>query len=102
VPTVLAIGGGVLTVAGLTFGVVTWQRKKDLESACPGPDCPGGELDDAERLARVADVLVVSGVVLGVVGGAWLLWGQSSEPSAQLQAGCSGSTSCRASLTVTF
>jgi hypothetical protein len=101
-PTVLAVGGGVLTVAGLTFGVVTWQRKNELDSTCPGPECPEGELDEAERTARVADVLVISGVALGVVGGAWLLWGPSSEPSAQLQAGCSGSSSCRASLTVTF
>ena len=101
-PTVLVIGGGVLTLTGLTFGVVTWQRKNDLEASCPGLDCSDGELDDAERLATVADVLVVSGVALGVAGGAWLLWGSSSEPSARLQAGCSGSASCRASLRMTF
>lgn len=102
-PTVLAIGGGVLTVAGLTAGVITWKRKQDLEARCPGPDCPNDEVDAAETLATVADVLVVSGVVLGVAGGAWLLWGgQSSEPSAELQAACAGVTSCRANLSVTF
>jgi hypothetical protein len=102
VPVVLAVGGGVLTLAGLTFGVVTWQRKNELDSSCPGPSCPQDELDDAESLATVADVLVVSGVVLGVAGGAWLLWGQSSEPNARVQASCSGTSRCRASLTVTF
>ncbi|HWO11497.1 MAG TPA: hypothetical protein VNN80_18510 [Polyangiaceae bacterium] len=101
-PVVLAVSGGVLTVAGLTFGVVTWQRKNDLDASCPGPSCPEGEVEDAERMATVADVLVVSGVVLGVAGGAWLLWGQSSEPSARVQASCWGTSRCRASLTLTF
>jgi len=40
--------------------------------------------------------------VLGVAGGAWLLWGQSSEPSARVQASCWGTSRCRASLTLTF
>jgi hypothetical protein len=46
--------------------------------------------------------LVLSGVALGVVGGAWLLWGQSSEPNARLEAACSGGAACRASVTLKF
>jgi hypothetical protein len=101
-PIALALGGGALTIAGLSVGWVTWQRKNELESRCPGAACPKDQVDGAEHLATVADVLVISGVALGAVGGAWLLWGQASEPTTQLQAACSGRSSCRASLTLAF
>jgi hypothetical protein len=101
-PVAIALAGGALTIAGLTVGLVTWQRKNELEAQCPGPTCPNDEVDSAEHLATVADVLVISGVALGAVGGAWLLWGQPSEPTAQLQASCSGRSSCRARLTLAF
>jgi hypothetical protein len=101
-PVALTLGGGALAIAGLTVGLVTWQRKNELEPRCPGPSCPYDQVDSAERLATAADVLVISGAVLGAVGGAWLLWGQASEPATELQATCSGRSRCRASLTLSF
>jgi len=101
-PTVLAVGGGVITLAGLTAGLLSWQRTNDLESVCPGSACPEGELSEANRLATAADILVGSGLVLGLIGGGWLIFGGESEPEARVEAACWGPSACRARVTLAF
>jgi hypothetical protein len=101
-PTVIALGGGAVALAGLTVGLFTWQRAHELQSRCPGPDCSDDEVDDAFRLATVADVLVGSGLALGAIGGTWLLLGRDPQPTARVQAACWGPSACRARLTLSF
>lgn len=100
-PVVVASIGGALLIGALVTGVITLGKKSDLDDQCTlgpsGDQCPSSlesDLDSAQTLALVTDVLWISGTV--AVGTGLVLYliqaGDDDEPaSVQVSAGLSPS-----------
>jgi hypothetical protein len=62
--------GGAALLTGSVFGLVAFQRKSDLDEACPNHICPGSaqdRLDSARSASTMATILVAVGAAgLGV------------------------------------
>ncbi len=78
--------GGTAALAGFAIGSVTgliaMARKSDLDDACPGGKCPPSERDNLSTAKTMGTVSTV-GFVVGVVGGAVLVYGLVDSPKAR-------------------
>lgn len=90
-PWILIGGGGVLLATGAVFGVVALGARSDAKSGCA--DTPSGHLCDADARSAldrettfgiVADVGIVTGLVLGGIGTYMLLTDKPAEPKVKV------------------
>jgi tetratricopeptide (TPR) repeat protein len=79
-PMVLLVSGGVIAVTGGVFALLTLSARSDAENGCK--DAPSGRLcsgaaesalDREQTFGIVADVGIVTGVIVGIVGAYLLL-----------------------------
>jgi tetratricopeptide (TPR) repeat protein len=91
VPWVLIGGGGVVLVTGAVFGVLTLGARSDAKAGCA--DADAGHLCDADARSAldrektfglVADIGIVSGLVLGGIGTYFLLTEKPAEPKVKV------------------
>lgn len=86
-PWILLGGGGAVLATGAVFGILTLGARSDAKSGCA--DVSSGHLCDADARSAldrektfglVADIGILSGVVLGGIGAYLLLTEKSAEP----------------------
>lgn len=86
IPPLALIGGGVVVIGvGVVTGILALDAASELNDLCPNNPCPTTNeslADEANLLATVSTVGFVVGGVAAAAGGAWLIWGLTSEPSA--------------------
>lgn len=90
-PWILIGGGGVLVATGAVFGVLTLGARSDAKNGCT--DSAAGHLCDADARSAldrektfglVADIGIVSGIVLGGIGTYLLLTDKPAEPKVKV------------------
>lgn len=90
-PWILIGGGGVVAATGVVFGVLTLGARSDAKSGCA--DSEAGHLCDADARSAldrektfglVADIGIVSGLVLGGIGTYLLLTDKPEEPKVKV------------------
>ena len=88
-PFVVMGVGAALLVGGAITGVIALGKTSDIEGRCPNDLCArdfdlDGERASAKTFVRITDVLLITGAVAVVAGGAWLLLtpSQKAEKSA--------------------
>jgi hypothetical protein len=93
----LLAAGSVAFAGGAVTGLVARKMASDLKSDCPGRVCDGdlSARDRVRTTALVADVLMGTGLVAGVLGVTLLLTGEDEAP-ASVAWGC-GARGCAAS-----
>lgn len=107
VPVILMGAGAAIAVGGAVTGVLALGAADDLETAC-GDDktCPAEEsdnIDKAQTLALVTDILIPVGAAVAVTGLVlWLTGALDTEREVPIAAlGC-GPTSCEATFSTRF
>jgi len=90
-PWILIGGGGVVAVTGVVFGILTLGARSDAKNGCT--DAPSGHLCSAEASSAldrektfglIADIGVLSGLVLGGVGAYFLITNKPAEPQVKV------------------
>ena len=77
IPWIVAGVGGALVVAGAITGGLALGAVSELEDNCPNDQCPttytefDDDLDEAETLVTVTDLLLFSGGILAAAGLTW-------------------------------
>lgn len=93
VPWYLLGGGGALIVGGVVTGLLQMSAESELEDNCSGFVCASDQsdnVDSAQNLALVTDILWISGVAVAGTGVVLALTGVlDSEREVPVTAGCS-------------
>ena len=99
IPWIVAGVGGALVIAGAITGGLALGAVSEIEDNCPNDQCPttyaefDEDLDQAETLVSVTDLLLFSGGILAAAGLTWgildlLLDGDEESEDVALGLGC--------------
>jgi len=93
-PCIVTAVGAAAVLAAIVPGAIAWSREERMEDQCPNDACPDASFEKerggARNMAKVADVLWVTGSLVAVAGLTWYggqrLW---SSDAPALTAACS-------------